>query len=57
MTGERAAELETLAVLPSSRGRGVGSRLMDAVDDELARLGIDDLWVAVVAGNDAARRF
>ena len=57
VTGERTAELETLAVLPSSRGEGVGSALMDAVDEELGRLGVDDLWVAVVAGNEGAMRF
>ena len=56
-TGERTAELATLAVLPSSRGAGVGSSLMDAVDEELDRLGVDDLWVSVVAGNDGAARF
>lgn len=57
VTGERTAELETLAVLPGSRGAGIGSALMDAVDDELGRLGIADLWVAVVAGNEDALRF
>ena len=30
---------------------------MDAVDEELDRLGIDDVWVAVVAGNDGRARF
>jgi len=57
VTGERTAELESLAVLPSHRGGGVGAALMDAVDEELGRLGIDDLWVAVVAGNTDALRF
>jgi len=57
VTGERTAELESLAVLPSSRGQGVGSALMHAVDEELRRLDVADLWVAVVAGNDGAMRF
>jgi ribosomal protein S18 acetylase RimI-like enzyme len=57
VTGERSAELETLAVLPTSRGQGVGAALMDAVDEEIRRLGVDDLWVSVVAGNDGALRF
>ena len=57
MTGQRTAELETLAVLPASRGKGAGSALMDAVDEELGRLGVHDLWVSVVASNDGALRF
>ena len=57
VTGERTAELETLAVLPASRGAGVGTALMDAVDDELGAREIDDLWVAVVARNTHALRF
>jgi GNAT superfamily N-acetyltransferase len=57
VTGERTAELETLAVLPSHRGNGVGGALMDAVEEELGRLGVEDLWVAVVAANADALRF
>ena len=55
--GQRWAELVSLAVLPDRRGGGIGSALMDAVDAELARRGIADLQVAVMAGNDAALRF
>ena len=44
-------------MLPASRGQGIGSALMDAVDEELGRLGVDDLWVSVVAGNERAARF
>jgi ribosomal protein S18 acetylase RimI-like enzyme len=57
VTGERTAELETLAVLPGHRGAGIGGALMDAVDAELDRLGIYDLWVGVVAANADALRF
>lgn len=57
VTSEQTAELETLAVLPSHRGAGIGGALMDAVEDELGQLGIEDVWVAVVAGNTAALRF
>jgi ribosomal protein S18 acetylase RimI-like enzyme len=57
VTDERRAELETLAVLPAHRGAGIGAALMDAVDEELDRLGIDDVWLAVVAGNTDALRF
>jgi len=57
VTSERMAEVESLAVLPSHRGAGVGAALMDAVEAELRRLGIEDMWLAVVAGNTEATRF
>ena len=44
-------------MLPAHRGAGIGAALMDAVDEELDRLGIDDVWLAVVAGNADALRF
>jgi ribosomal protein S18 acetylase RimI-like enzyme len=53
-TGERVAELESLAVLPAERGRGLGSLLLDAVDARLAELEVGDVIVAVLVGNDAA---
>jgi ribosomal protein S18 acetylase RimI-like enzyme len=56
-TEDRIAELETLAVLPGARGSGIGSRLMDAVSEQLAQLGIRDLSMAVAAGNESALRF
>jgi ribosomal protein S18 acetylase RimI-like enzyme len=56
-TGDRQAELETLAVAPEARGRGVGTALMDAVHEGLAELGIVDLFVGVVVGNHDALRF
>jgi ribosomal protein S18 acetylase RimI-like enzyme len=39
-----------------ARGRGLGSALLDAVDDELARRGIADLRIAVMVGYDDALR-
>jgi ribosomal protein S18 acetylase RimI-like enzyme len=53
-TGDRIAELESLAVLAAERGRGLGTLLLDAVDARLAELRIDDVIVAVLVGNDAA---
>lgn len=53
-TGGRIAELESLAVLPAERRRGLGTLLLDAVDGRLAELGILDVIVAVLVGNDAA---
>ena len=55
--GERYAELYSLSVAAGFRGQGVGGRLMDRVDQELGRLGIRDLQVAVMVGNREAQRF
>jgi ribosomal protein S18 acetylase RimI-like enzyme len=51
------AELDTLSVLPEERGNGLGGLLMDAVYAELRALGIEELGVAVMAGNDRALAF
>lgn len=50
------AELSILAVLPSSRGRGIGSALLDAVEARLRELGIQDLRIEVVTTNTDAMR-
>jgi GNAT superfamily N-acetyltransferase len=55
--GDAYGEVQSLAVAPSERGGGLGGRLMDAVDAELARLGVHDLAVGVLAGNEDAIRF
>jgi ribosomal protein S18 acetylase RimI-like enzyme len=55
--GSHLAELLSLAVAPNTRGQGLGTALMDAVDAELDRRGVRDLEVAVMAGNDRALRF
>jgi len=54
--GDHVAELETLVVSASERGGGVGSALLDRVAAEVRGLGISDLGVGVLAGNDDARR-
>ena len=54
--GDRYAELYSLAVAPELRRRGIGTRLLDFVDRELARRSIEDLKVAMMAGNTDARR-
>lgn len=56
-TGERVADVETLSVLPDVRGAGVGTLLMDAVEDALAHVGIEALQLLVVAPNAEAIRF
>jgi ribosomal protein S18 acetylase RimI-like enzyme len=55
--GERYAEIYSLAVAPDERGQGIGGRLMDAVDDRLRALGIDDVGVAAMVENASALRF
>ncbi len=57
-TGDRIGEIESLAVLPSHRGQGIGSRLLDALETELAAIGIRDLILGVLPGNaDAIRLY
>ena len=48
--GQAVGEVETLLVVPEARGGGVGTRLLDAVDEELERRGIEDLVIGVVPG-------
>jgi ribosomal protein S18 acetylase RimI-like enzyme len=55
--GERYAEVYSLSVAEDVRGRGIGTRLLDAVDAELAGLGIEDVVIGVLVGNDDALRF
>ena len=55
--GERLGNVETVSVRPDAQGRGIGTRLMNAVEDELSRLGIAEFRVLVIAANDDALRF
>ena len=55
-TGERFAELQSLAVLEASRGQGIGSALLQRVYAELRRLAIDELAIGVLATNHEAMR-
>jgi ribosomal protein S18 acetylase RimI-like enzyme len=56
-TGHRIGEIESLAVLPSHQGRGIGTRLFGVLIDALAADGVHDLVLGVLAGNAAAIRF
>ncbi|WP_214411027.1 GNAT family N-acetyltransferase [Sphaerisporangium fuscum] len=56
VTGSRVAELQTLSVAPADRGNGIGTLLLDEVDDELKRLGIGDLLIGTLAANSGAQR-
>ena len=55
-TGATHAELAHLSVAKGERGNGVGSALMDAMDAELERRGVDDVEIGVDTGNDMAVR-
>jgi ribosomal protein S18 acetylase RimI-like enzyme len=50
------AELALLAVLPETRGQGVGTMLLDAVEARLRELGIDDMAIDVITTNTDAMR-
>jgi ribosomal protein S18 acetylase RimI-like enzyme len=50
------AELETLVVIPELHNTGLGTRLLDAVEEELERQGVSEVIVGIVAGNDGAQR-
>jgi len=54
--GERYAELYSLSVAHGWRGRGIGTRLLDFVDADLASRGIRDLSISVMVGNSGAQR-
>lgn len=56
-TGERLAEIHTLAVLPGERDRGLGAALLDEVERRLLADGVVDVLVGTMHGNDAALRF
>jgi ribosomal protein S18 acetylase RimI-like enzyme len=55
-TGETHALLATLCVDEGERGHGVGTALMDAVDAELERRGVEDVEIGVDSGNTVAAR-
>jgi ribosomal protein S18 acetylase RimI-like enzyme len=56
-TGDRVAELETLAVLPGRRGDGVGRALVERMHQELAHRGVGHFTVSVISSNAGAIRF
>ena len=52
--GDRIGELESLSVLPGYRGDGIGSALLDRVEDEFAKLGVHDVVIGALPGNIGA---
>ena len=55
-TGERIGEIESLSVLPAYRGSGLGSTMLDRLEEHLRARGAQDLILGVLPGNDDARR-
>lgn len=56
-TGDRMAELETLSVAEGERGQGVGRALMDAAYAVMRELGVTEVMLYVLEGNEGAVRF
>jgi ribosomal protein S18 acetylase RimI-like enzyme len=56
VTGPRIGEIESLGVLPEHRGRGIGSRLLEELDEALREAGVTDVILGALAGNSAAIR-
>jgi ribosomal protein S18 acetylase RimI-like enzyme len=56
VTGSRIGEIESLAVLPEHRGRGLGTELLGRLERELREQGVADVVIGVLPGNEGAVR-
>lgn len=56
VTGSKIGEIESISVLPDYRNQGIGTRLLDRLEQELADAGVSDLILGVLPGNAAAIR-
>ena len=56
LTGRDVADVDVLAVTASARGQGLGSLLLDAVDERLAGAGVLDQVIAMLEPNHDAGR-
>ena len=56
VTGRDVAEIELLVVAEDARGRGIGSTLLDAVDELLGAAGVHDQVVGAIEPNGDAIR-
>lgn len=56
VTGPRIGEIESVAVLPGHRGRGLGTELLDRLEHELSLQGVTDLVIGLLPGNTGAAR-
>ena len=55
-TGSRIGEIESLSVLPQYRGSGLGSELLDRLEQHLHAIGVEDLILGALPGNTDAIR-
>jgi ribosomal protein S18 acetylase RimI-like enzyme len=55
-TTDRVAELESISVLPEHRGAGIGSALIEEVHRELDAMGVEDVIIGALPGNEGAIR-
>lgn len=56
-TGDRVADIESLALLPDHRGEGIGSALLARMHEELRAEGVEHWGLGVIATNADAVRF
>jgi ribosomal protein S18 acetylase RimI-like enzyme len=56
VTGLRIGEIESLSVLPQYRGSGLGSELLDRLEQHLHAIGVEDLILGALPGNTDAIR-
>jgi ribosomal protein S18 acetylase RimI-like enzyme len=57
VTSDATGEVDSLYVIPSHRGSGVGHALMSTAMDWFGRRSVRSIVVDVISGNDAAQRF
>ncbi|UTX54473.1 GNAT family N-acetyltransferase [Leucobacter aridicollis] len=57
LDGEPVEVLETLSLLPGTRGKGLGTELVRGVEDDARARGIRRVAIDVMGGNDGALRF
>jgi ribosomal protein S18 acetylase RimI-like enzyme len=55
-TGSRIGEIESLSVLPEYRGSGLGSELLNRLEQHLHAIGVQDLILGALPGNTDAIR-
>ena len=56
LTAPTVGEIESVSVLPEYRNQGIGTRLLERLEHELADLGVTDLIRGTLPGNAAAIR-
>ena len=53
---QKEAWVGGLGVIPSHRGQGVGTKLMEAAEEAVRRRGVDEMILEVIEGNSSATR-